>query len=86
MVVANEQGVPDFQALQNAFDSGRSGSIVYYLFDLPYLNGVDLREVPVEERRAALATVLKPNDNPLLRFSDAFGESPEALLNSACEM
>lgn len=86
MVVTNEQGVPDFQALQNAFDSGRSGGIVYYLFDLPYLNGVDLREVPVEERRAALATVLKPNVNPLLRFSDAFGESPEALLNSACEM
>ncbi|WP_448111083.1 DNA ligase D [Pseudomonas lini] len=86
MVVADEQGVPDFQALQNAFDSGRNGSIVYYLFDLPYLNGVDLREVPVEERRAALATVLKLNENPLLRFSDAFGESPEALLNSACEM
>ncbi|WP_223486956.1 DNA ligase D [Pseudomonas sp. A-RE-19] len=86
MVVANEQGVPDFQALQNAFDAGRSGSIVYYLFDLPYLNGVDLREVPVEERRAALATVLKPNKNPLLRFSDAFDESPDALLNSACEM
>lgn len=86
MVVANEQGVPDFQALQNAFDSGSSASIVYYLFDLPYLNGVDLREVPVEERRAALATVLKLNENPLLRFSDAFGESPEALLNSACEM
>ncbi|WP_448092512.1 DNA ligase D [Pseudomonas lini] len=86
MVVANEQGVPDFQALQNAFDSGSSASIVYYLFDLPYLNGVDLREVPVEERRAALATVLKPNENSLLRFSDAFDESPEALLNSACEM
>ena len=86
MVVANEQGVPDFQALQNAFDSGSSVSIVYYLFDLPYLNGVDLREVPVEERRAALATVLKLNENPLLRFSDAFDESPEALLNSACEM
>ncbi|KZN19480.1 MULTISPECIES: DNA ligase D [Pseudomonas] len=86
MVVANEQGVPDFQALQNAFDSGSSASIVYYLFDLPYLNGVDLREVPVEERRVALATVLKLNENPLLRFSDAFDESPEALLNSACEM
>ena len=86
MVVANEQGLPDFQALQNAFDSGRSGNILYYLFDMPYLNGVDLREVPVEERRAALATVLKPNEDPLLRFSDAFGEEPEALLNSACQM
>ncbi|TBN37966.1 DNA ligase D [Pseudomonas sp. BGI-2] len=86
MVVADEQGVPDFQALQNAFESNRSGDIVYYLFDMPYLNGVDLREVPVEERRVALATVLKPNKDPLLRFSDAFGEEPEALLNSACQM
>jgi bifunctional non-homologous end joining protein LigD len=86
MVVANEQGVPDFQALQNAFDSGRSGNIVYYLFDLPFLNGMDLREVPVEARRAALSKVLEGNDHPLLRFSDAFGEAPEALLNSACQM
>jgi bifunctional non-homologous end joining protein LigD len=86
MVVADEQGVPDFQALQNAFDSGRSGNIVYYLFDLPYLNGVDLREVPVEERRAALATVLKPSDDRLLRFSESFAEEPQALLNSACQI
>jgi bifunctional non-homologous end joining protein LigD len=86
MVVADEQGVPDFQALQNAFDSGRSDNIVYYLFDMPYLNGVDLREVPVEERRVALSTVLNPNKDPLLRFSEAFSEEPEALLNSACQM
>ena len=86
MVVVDEEGVPDFQALQNAFEAGRSGHIVYYLFDLPYLNGVDLREVPVEERRAALATVLKAGDHPLLRFSDGFEEEPQALLNSACQM
>jgi len=86
MVVANEQGVPDFQALQNAFDAGSSGKIAYYLFDLPYLNGMDLRKVPVEERRGALAAVLEPNEDPLLRFSDSFEETPEALLNSACQM
>ncbi|TNF82656.1 DNA ligase D [Pseudomonas sp. ICMP22404] len=86
MVVADEQGVPDFQALQNAFDAGSSGKIAYYLFDLPYLNGMDLRKVPVEQRRAALAAVLERNEDPLLRFSDAFEETPEALLNSACQM
>ncbi|MBV4495480.1 DNA ligase D [Pseudomonas sp. SWRI12] len=86
MVVANEEGVPDFQALQNAFEAGSSGKIAYYLFDMPYLNGVDLRKVPVQERRAALAAVLEPNENPLLRFSDAFEETPDALLNSACQM
>jgi bifunctional non-homologous end joining protein LigD len=86
MIVANEQGVPDFQALQNAFDSGKSGNIVYYVFDLPYLNGVDLREVPVQERRAALSTVMHAHEHPLLRFSEAFDEPPDALLNSACQM
>ncbi|WP_423205349.1 DNA ligase D [Pseudomonas kribbensis] len=86
VVVANENGIPDFQALQNAFDDSRSSDILYYLFDLPYLNGVDLREVPVEERRAALATILKAHKSPLLRFSEAFDETPEALLNSACQM
>ncbi|MFJ5284255.1 DNA ligase D [Pseudomonas sp. NPDC088429] len=86
MVVANEHGVPDFQALQNALEAGRSGNILYYLFDLPYLNGVDLREVPVEERRAALATILGAQKNPLLRYSEAFDETPDALLNSACQM
>ncbi|POF41702.1 DNA ligase D [Pseudomonas laurylsulfativorans] len=86
MVVADDQGVPDFQALQNAFEADRSEGILYYLFDMPYLNGVDLREVPVEERRAALSTVLNANDQPLLRFSESFGEEPHALLNSACQM
>ncbi|WP_433588123.1 DNA ligase D [Pseudomonas koreensis] len=86
VVVTNEHGVPDFQALQNAFEAGRSGSIMFYLFDMPYLNGVDLREVPVEERRAALSTVLGGHEQPLLRFSEAFDETPDALLNSACQM
>jgi len=86
VVVTNEHGVPDFQALQNAFEAGRSASIMYYLFDMPYLNGVDLREVPVEERRAALSTVLGGHEQPLLRFSEAFDETADALLNSACQM
>ncbi|SDG61034.1 DNA ligase D [Pseudomonas abietaniphila] len=86
MVVTNEQGVPDFQALQNAFDVGRSESIVYYLFDLPFLNGMDLREVALEQRREALSAVLKHSDDDVLRFSDDFGETPEDLLNSACQM
>lgn len=86
VVVANEEGVPDFQALQNAFDSGRSGKIVFYAFDMPYLNGLDLREVPLEQRRAALAEVLERSEDEILRFSEDFAESPDAMLNSACQM
>jgi len=86
MVVANAQGVPDFQALQNAFEAGSSDAISYYLFDMPYLNGMDLRQVPVEQRRAALAKVLERSEDEVLRFSDDFAETPDALLNSACQM
>lgn len=86
VVVPNDNGTPDFQALQNAFEVGRSGSIVYYLFDLPYLNGMDLREAPLEERRAALELLLGQNDSDLLRFSADFTEHPESVLESACQM
>ena len=86
VVVANERGVPDFQALQNAFETERNGEIVFYLFDLPYLNGMDLREVPLEQRRSALAKVLEANESEALRFSDDFADSADSLLDSACQM
>ncbi len=86
VVVPNEEGTPDFQALQNAFEAGRSGRIVFYLFDLPYLNGMDLREVPLEERRAALRQVLEAGTSDLLRFSADFTEQPDSILESACQM
>ncbi|TRX73649.1 DNA ligase D [Pseudomonas mangiferae] len=86
VIVLDEQGLPDFQALQNAFEAGRSNRIVYYLFDLPYLNGVDLRRVALEHRRAALATVLAPRDDAVLRLSEDFAESAESMLDSACQM
>ena len=86
MVVANEHGVPDFQALQNAFESERSEHIVYYLFDAPYLNGMDLTRVPVEQRRAALKKLLKAHAGETLRYSDDFDEAAPSLLASACQM
>ncbi|WP_329046045.1 DNA ligase D [Pseudomonas aeruginosa] len=86
VIVANEEGLPDFQALQNAFDSGRSGNIVFCAFDMPYLNGLDLRDVALEQRRAALAKVLERSKDDVLRFSEDFAESAEAMLNSACQM
>ncbi|MCW2271216.1 DNA ligase D [Pseudomonas sp. JUb96] len=86
MVVNNSEGVADFQALQNAFDSASDASILYYLFDAPYLNGVDLRPCPLEQRRAALAKVLEDADDSCVRFSADFDQTPQALLDSACRL
>ncbi|HJT33173.1 MAG TPA: DNA ligase D [Pirellulales bacterium] len=54
-------GVSSFQALQNAFRGARSEPLVYYAFDLLYLDGHDLRGMPLEERKARLAELLDHN-------------------------
>lgn len=86
VVSLNADGMPDFQALQNAFDIGRSLDIVFYLFDAPYLNGDDQRQTPVEARRAALKSALSKSRSKLLRFSEAFAAAPRDILESACGM
>lgn len=87
VVVMDEDGQPDFQALQNAFEVGRSEAALYYLFDLLHLNGSDLRETPLEQRREALAQLLEPLDEGgLLRYSQSFTEPAEAVLDSACRL
>lgn len=84
-VVLDASGVPDFQALQNAFDEGRSENIALWVFDLPWLNGMDLRAVPLEKRRTALEAVLAHHESNALRFSEAFEGDPATLLAAACE-
>ncbi|MCU1720313.1 DNA ligase D [Pseudomonas sp. 5P_5.1_Bac1] len=85
MVVADENGVADFQALQNAFDTERDEPITYYLFDLLFLDGRDLRQSPLQERRAALEKLLAKAPDAL-RYSAAFAEPVDSLLESACQL
>ncbi|QNK70923.1 DNA ligase D [Variovorax sp. PAMC26660] len=86
ITVEGENGAPDFQALQNAFDSGATSSIVYWLFDAPFLDGDDLRDAPVEVRRAQLARLLGKKPPAPLRLSDTFDASPHDLLASSARI
>ncbi|MCF5540832.1 DNA polymerase ligase N-terminal domain-containing protein, partial [Pseudomonas syringae] len=86
VVVLDEQGLPDFQGLQNAFDEGQSKNILYYLFDMPFLSGEDLREVPLEQRRDALKQVLDNQRSRVLRYSDAFQAGHQDIVASAAAM
>jgi bifunctional non-homologous end joining protein LigD len=55
IVAVGPDGHPSFQALHHA----SAHAIVYYAFDLLHLNGRDLMRVPLQERRAALADVVR---------------------------
>ncbi|MBA2930297.1 DNA ligase D [Pseudomonas sp. CCUG 57209] len=86
VVSLNPEGLPDFQSLQNAFDSGRSLDLVYYLFDAPFLDGADQRQAPLEDRRAMLKAALSGSKSKLLRFSEAFTAHHQDILQSACNL
>ena len=90
IVVPNEAGVPDFGALQQAFETGRTHTIVYYLFDLPYFDGRDLRALPLELRRATLRDAMQRAPSAArsdaVRFSEGFDAAPESVLASACKL
>jgi bifunctional non-homologous end joining protein LigD len=93
IVVLGEQGVPDFNALQRAFDA-RSGAerIQYFLFDLPYLEGHDLRGCALSERRARLKALLARHAGSCqlrgsqLRFSEHFEADAATIIESARRM
>jgi DNA ligase D len=86
IVVLTDDGIPSFQALQNAFDSRRTGDIAYCLFDAPFLAGRDLRREPLQLRRDLLRQVLGARPPKGLRFSEDFDAPPGQLAASACKM
>ncbi|RYD89716.1 MAG: DNA ligase D, partial [Sphingobacteriales bacterium] len=77
LVVLNEQGVPDFAGLQ-AWRSEADGALHYYLFDLLWLDGHSLTDLPLRERQSILRAVV-PSDHPFLRVSNVIeGAGAEA--------
>ncbi|WP_292447076.1 DNA ligase D [Methylibium sp.] len=86
IVVFADDGAPDFNALQQAFDKSSTQRIAYFLFDLPYFEGYDLRDAPLQARRALLERLLEGKTGEHLRFSEAFAADAASVLRSACEM
>lgn len=58
IVVVDDKGISRFSALQDALASGHDGQLVFYAFDLLFLNGWNLTKVPLEQRKALLEKLL----------------------------
>ena len=86
IVILSNKGATDFQALQNAFDRSKVEDIQYFVFDLPFFQGHDLRQVPLAERRALLKAVIAVPAATRVRYSEAFEGTPDDLLAAACQM
>jgi len=89
-VVLDERGASDFGALQKAL-GGRGGKRFaaearLYAFDLLYLNGHDLRDQPLTERREMLADVLATQPHASITLSEEIDAEGSAFLKRACEL
>ena len=86
IVVHDDDGRPDFGLLQNAFDENHPGEMVYFIFDIPFHDGRDLRDMPLEERRAILEKVMEKKATDTVRYSAALNATPQDMIAAACSM
>ncbi len=85
--VVGDDGVTDFFALHKAASAGSAPAAVLYAFDLLHLDGEDLRQLPLDERRLLLEDLLHRAGEPAaLPFSEhVLGDGPE-IARSACAL
>jgi bifunctional non-homologous end joining protein LigD len=69
--VQDARGVSDFEALQVALRS-KTAHLVFYAFDILHLDGKDLREKPLVERRDRLKRLVERDPNSPIQFSEEF--------------
>ena len=86
IVVLDDKGLPNFNRLQKAFDRRTADVIDYFLFDIPYFEGYDLRAVALVERRRLLKAFLDDKSSEHVRYSADFAGDPATVLASACKM
>jgi DNA ligase D-like protein (predicted ligase) len=78
-------GITSFSMIQLASDSGNAAALVFFLFDLLYLDGEDLRAQPLIERKARLAALLSDVSSPLHYTDHQIGHG-RAFHQKACAM
>ena len=85
----DQRGLPSFEMLQSRINVADAASVaalarktpvVFFAFDLMYLDGYDLRGLPLVERKKLLKEIVRPDD--LIRYSESFAGNGPALLEA----
>jgi len=72
IVLFNEENKPDFQKLQN-FGNNNNYPLIYYIFDILFLNGESVMDLPLVERKKIVKKLIKKS--PVLRYCDHVEEN-----------
>jgi len=84
VVAIDRDGNVSFQLLQNMDRHGTTERLAYYVFDLLYLDGYDLRAVALQQRKALLQTLMSglEGEGPLLYSEHLAGDAPHIFTNA----
>lgn len=88
VVALDDKGVSSFGLLQTFFAESKTDRLSFFAFDLLHLDGVDLRSLPLIERKERLRSLLKQNaaPDPLIYYSEHFRTDGKRFFENACEM
>lgn len=79
-------GMPSFAKLQRALSDGRTGKLVYFVFDLMWLEGDDKRPYDLETRKKLLEPIIADLRSDRVRYVEDMTTSGAQLFASACKM
>ena len=83
IVVVNEKGISDFGSLQN-WRSQADGELLFYVFDILWLDGRDLMTLPLSERKAVLQSIMPPEG--IIKIGYSVETNGTAFFNAAREL
>jgi bifunctional non-homologous end joining protein LigD len=87
VAVQDAAGVSDFSALEQALSERRTEKLIYFAFDLLFLDGYDLTQTPLLDRKQALSAILDGSDEgSALQVSDYIIGNGRAVFEQACRM
>jgi bifunctional non-homologous end joining protein LigD len=89
VVAEGPDGRSDFGALQRALSESDDATLDYMVFDLLYVDGVDTRRLPLAERKARLADLLRsglPSGSRLVRVSEHVAGHGATFYAEACRL
>src|ERR1700716_2113777 len=89
IVALDHNGAPDFSTLQAALSDGKTDALIFYAFDLLFADGMDLRRLPLGERKEQLKKLLEARARgkaKLIRYVEHFETGGDAILQSACKL
>ncbi|TPQ33440.1 DNA ligase D [Bradyrhizobium guangdongense] len=88
IVALDHNGAPNFSSLQAALSDGKTDALIFFAFDLLFADGLDLRRLPLGERKQRLKELLeaRKGKSHQIRYVEHFESGGDAVLQSACKL